>query len=70
MIFNDTPLSAAIAELNRYGGPQIDVGDPRLGGLTVSGVFATNDTAEFADAVAALHGLTVDRDAGRIRLGH
>lgn len=69
VIFNDTPLSAAIAELNRYGGPQIDVGDPRLGGLTVSGVFATNDTAEFADAVAALHGLAVDRDAGRIRLG-
>lgn len=68
-MFNDTPLSVAIAELNRYGGPQIVVADPRLGGLTVSGVFATNDTAEFADAVAALHGLTVDRDAGRIRLG-
>ena len=69
VMFNDTPLAAAIAELNRYGGPQIDVADPRLGGLTVSGVFATNDTAEFADAVAALHGLAVDRDAGRIRLG-
>ena len=68
VIFNDTPLSAAIAELNRYGGPQIDIADPRLGGLTVSGVFATNDTVEFADAVAALHALTVDRDAGRIRL--
>ena len=68
VMFNDTPLSAAITELNRYGGPQIDVADPRLGGLTVSGVFATNDTAEFADAVAALHGLTVDRDAGRLRL--
>ncbi len=69
VMFNDTPLSAAVAELNRYGGPQIDVADPRLGALTVSGVFATNDTAEFADAVAALHGLAVDRDAGRIRLG-
>lgn len=69
VIFNDTPLSAAIAELNRYGGPQIDVRDPRLGGLTVSGVFATNDTAEFAAAVAALHGLAVERHAGRIRLG-
>lgn len=69
VMFNDTPLSAAIAELNRYGGPQIDISDPRLGALTVSGVFATNDTAEFADAVAALHGLHVDRDAGRIRLG-
>nr|WP_245198813.1 FecR family protein [Sphingopyxis italica] len=69
VMFNDTPLSAAIAELNRYGGPQVDIADPRLGALTVSGVFATNDTAEFADAVAALHGLNVDRDAGRIRLG-
>lgn len=69
VVFNDTPLSAAIAELNRYGGPQIDIADPRLGALTVSGVFATNDTAEFADAVAALHGLDVGRDAGRIRLG-
>jgi transmembrane sensor len=69
VMFNDTPLSAAVAELNRYGGPQIDVADPRMGALTVSGVFATNDTAEFADAVAALHGLAVDRNAGRIRLG-
>lgn len=68
VMFNDTPLSAAVAELNRYGGPQIDVADPRLGALTVSGVFATNDTAEFADAVAALHGLAVDRAAGRIYL--
>ena len=69
VVFNDTPLSSAIAELNRYGGPQIDIADPRLGALTVSGVFATNDTAEFADAVAALHELNVGRDAGRIRLG-
>lgn len=68
VIFNDTPLSGAVAEFNRYGGPQIDISDPRLGGLTVSGVFATNDTAEFADAVAALHGLTVERAAGRLRL--
>ena len=68
VMFNDTPLSAAVAELNRYGGPQVDIADPRLGALTVSGVFATNDTAEFADAVAALHGLNVDRDAGRVSL--
>ncbi|MEQ8312362.1 MAG: FecR domain-containing protein [Sphingopyxis sp.] len=68
VVFEDTTLSAAIAELNHYGGVQIDVADPRLGGLLVSGVFATNDAAEFASAVAVLHGLEVKREDGRLRL--
>ena len=68
VVFNDTPLSAAIAELHRYGGPQIRIDDPRLGALKVSGVFATNDVAEFVDAVATLHGLKVERGAGQLRL--
>lgn len=68
VVFDDTSLSAAVAEFNRYGGPHIDVADPRLGGLSVSGVFATNDTAEFASAVAALHGLRVEHESNRLRL--
>ncbi|WP_168355826.1 FecR family protein [Sphingomonas gei] len=63
-VFNDTPLSSAVAELNRYGGPRVTVDDPRLAGLRISGVFATNDTAEFANAVAALYRLRVQK-AGR-----
>jgi transmembrane sensor len=55
-MFSDTPLADAINELNRYGGPRLVIDDPRLAGLKVSGVFGTNDTGEFARAVAALHG--------------
>jgi len=61
-MFADTPLGDAVTELNRYGGPRLVIDDPRLAGLRVSGVFATNDTAEFARAVAALHGLRVEQN--------
>ncbi len=61
-MFSDTPLADAIIELNRYGGPRLVVDDPRLAALRVSGVFATNDTGEFARAVAALHGLRIEQN--------
>lgn len=67
-VFSDAPLSSAITELNRYGGPRITVDDPHLAGLRISGVFTTNDTAEFANAVAALHGLRVQRTGNELRL--
>ena len=60
-MFSDTPLADAVEELNRYGGPRLVIDDPRLAGLKVSGVFATNDTGEFARAVAALHGMRVEQ---------
>lgn len=67
-VFTDMPLSTAVAELNRYGGPRITIGDPRLASLRVSGVFATNDTAEFASAIAALHNLHVQQTDGELRI--
>jgi transmembrane sensor len=67
-VFTDMPLSTAVAELNRYGGPRITIGDPRLASLRVSGVFATNDTAEFASAIAALHGLHVQQAGSELRI--
>lgn len=67
-MFSDAPLSSAVAELNRYGGPRITVDDPHLASLRVSGVFATNDTVEFANAVAALHGLRVRRTGNELHL--
>lgn len=60
-MFTDTPLVDAVAELNRYGGPRLVIDDPRLAALRVSGVFATNDTGEFARAVAALHSLRIEQ---------
>lgn len=67
-VFNDAPLSSAVAELNRYGGPRITIGDPRLASLRVSGVFATNDTAEFASAIASLHGVHVQQTGTELRI--
>jgi transmembrane sensor len=60
--FRDTPLSEAVAEVNRYGKQRVIVNDARLAALPISGVFATDDPAEFAAAVAQLHGLRVQRE--------
>ena len=67
-VFDDVPLSIAVAELNRYGGARISIEDPQIASMRVSGVFATNDTAEFARAIAALHGLRVERNEGELRI--
>ncbi len=67
-VFDDVPLSFAVAELNRYGGPRISIEDPQVASMRVSGVFATNDTAEFARAIASLHGLRVERNEGELRI--
>ncbi|MGN6376128.1 MAG: FecR family protein [Sphingomonas sp.] len=68
IVFDETPLSGAIAQLERYGGPQVTVPDPRLAAVPVSGVFSTNDTAEFAAAVARLHGWRVVRDGRQLQI--
>lgn len=66
-VFRDTPLGEAAAELNRYGGPRVVVDDPRIAALPVSGVFATN-SADFAQAMAALHGLNVEREGEKLHI--
>ena len=66
-IFRDTPLGAAVTELNRYGGPQVVIEDPRVAALPISGVFTTN-APDFAEAVADLHGLEVEREGDSLHL--
>ena len=66
--FRDTPLSDAVAEVNRYGRQRVIVNDARLAGLPISGVFATDNPAEFAAAVAQLHGLRVQREGEAVLL--
>ncbi len=68
LLFRDTPLSEAVAEVNRYGQDRVVVNDARLGALPISGVFATDDSAEFAAAVAQLHGLRVRREGKALLL--
>lgn len=66
--FDDTTLAEAVAELNRYGGPDIRIANPALAALRVSGVFSVHDPKQFASAVASLHGLRADRVDGAIVL--
>lgn len=67
-IFRDTPLGEAVVELNRYGGKRLVVTDPRLAALPISGVFATNETRDFAEAMAALHGLHVRTEGETLQI--
>ena len=68
-VFDDTPLSDAVAEMNRYGRVTIVLtGDQSVSGRRVSGQFRTGDNAGFARAVAALHGLVVHEHADRLEL--
>lgn len=66
--FRDTPLSEAVAEVNRYGGKRVIVNNARLASLPISGVFATANPTEFAAAVAQLHGLRVQPEGEAVLL--
>src|SRR3546814_13413031 len=46
--FADATLAEAAAEMNRYSGKQIVIGDPAIGRLRVSGVFRTGNPERFA----------------------
>ncbi len=59
-VFDDVPLSDAVAEMNRYSRqPVVLVGDESSKGLRISGLFRTGDNVAFARAVASLYGLVV-----------
>ena len=68
-IFDNTSLSEAVAEVNRYDRtPIVLVGSASLGDVRVSGVYRTGDAASFARDVAALHGLVLRERPGRLEL--
>jgi transmembrane sensor len=58
VVLDDTPLAAAVAEMNRYSPIQLVVEQPEAGGLLISGLFQAGDSASFARAVAATYGLS------------
>ncbi len=66
--FDDVPLDEAVAEMNRYSRIRIVLADDGLAARRVSGVFRTGDNLAFAQAVAALHDLTVGDRHGRFEL--
>lgn len=70
-VFEEASLADAVDEMNRYNRtPLVLLGGLRAAKLHVSGVFRTGDTAGFARAVAALHGLTLRERDGRLELSN
>jgi transmembrane sensor len=52
LVFNDMPLSEAVAEINRYTTRPIAIADGAIGKYRVSGVFKSNDPEHFCHAMA------------------
>lgn len=68
-VFDDVSLLDAVTEMNRYNRtPIVLLGDASLAQLRVSGLYRTGDSAGFARAVAALHGLHMREHGGRLEL--
>jgi transmembrane sensor len=53
LIFDNTPLVEAIAELNRYSDTKIMLATPALANLRISGVFATGRPRVFVQALSS-----------------
>ncbi|WP_421934286.1 FecR family protein [Phenylobacterium sp.] len=67
--FHAVPLTAAIAEINRYSAQKIELDAADVGAIPVTGVFDSGDTDAFVAAVSDLHGLRATRQAdGAIHL--
>jgi transmembrane sensor len=49
--FDDAPLAAALAEMNRYAATPIMIQDPRAASLRLSGIFRTGQPEQFAALV-------------------
>ncbi len=52
--FSDTPLSDAVAEMNRHGGRRMVIADPRVAALKVSGRFKLGQPERFLRTVSML----------------
>jgi transmembrane sensor len=68
VMLDDTPLTDAIAEMNRYSKSTLFIDESSIATLHVSGIYHTGDSEGFAQTVAQLYGLQVTREGGQIHL--
>ncbi len=52
LIFEDEPLSSAIARINRYSQTQVVLSDQSISDIRISGIFNTGDTTAFVEALS------------------
>jgi transmembrane sensor len=60
VIFDNTPLRDAVDELNRYSSTRIELADPQLADLRLSGTFATGKTSAFVEAITAYFPIQIE----------
>jgi transmembrane sensor len=68
IVAEDRPLREIAEEFNRYGRVRIEIDDPALQALRVSGRFDVYDTESFAAFLASLDGVAIERSTTRIRV--
>lgn len=69
VIFHKEPLGEAVRQLNRYSSVQIEISDPALASMQVSGIFEEGDSLAFVEAVQSYLPVSADTaSSGRIRL--
>jgi transmembrane sensor len=68
VMLDDTPLTDAIAEMNRYSKSALIIDESSIATLHVSGIYHTGDSEGFAQSVAQLYGLEVSQESGQIHL--
>lgn len=68
VMLDDTPLTDAIAEMNRYSKNPLIIDGNSIATLHVSGIYHTGDSEGFAQTVAQLYGLQVTQEGGEIHL--
>jgi len=61
LVFRNTPLAAAVAEVNRYSDQKVEIRGADLGSRPVSGFFDVGDSESFARGVADLFDLSLTR---------
>jgi transmembrane sensor len=68
LAFDDRPLGEVADEFNRYGRNVIEIDDPALRALPISGVFDAYDVDSFAAFLATLNGVVVQKTPTGIRV--
>ncbi len=66
--FEQRPLGEVAAQFNRYARVPIEIDDPALRTIPVSGVFQATDSESFVAFLRTLSGVAVERSPARIRV--
>jgi len=70
VVLDNTPLSDAVAEMNRYSAAQLSIEDPKAGLIRISGIFTIGDSEDFAQAIARTYQLRLRMEAkGMVLVG-